>query len=100
VLVASLRSSEPEADSTILQELTREPHAQVLVPGPLTAAAVEEVVRDRLGARVEPAFADACCSSTDGNPLLLNEVLKALDADRVPPDAGRRGRLRVRCRSG
>jgi DNA-binding CsgD family transcriptional regulator len=87
VLVASLRSSEPEADSAILQELTSEPHAQVLVPGPLTAAAVEEVVRDRLGARVEPAFADACCSSTDGNPLLLNELLKALDADRVPPDA-------------
>jgi predicted ATPase len=86
VLVASLRSSEPEADSAILQELTSEPHAQVLVPGPLTAAAVEEVVRDRLGASVEPAFAEACYSSTDGNPLLLNELLKALDADRVPPD--------------
>ena len=35
VLVASLRSSEPEADPAILQELTSEPHAQVLVPGPL-----------------------------------------------------------------
>jgi DNA-binding CsgD family transcriptional regulator len=87
VLVASLRSSEPQADPAILQELTSEPHAQVLVPGPLTAAAVEEVVRHRLGAGVEPAFAEACCSSTDGNPLLLNELLKALDSDRVPPDA-------------
>src|SRR5213079_1899213 len=48
VLVASLRSSEPEADSAILQELRSEPHTQVIVPGPLTAAAVEQVVRGRL----------------------------------------------------
>jgi DNA-binding CsgD family transcriptional regulator len=88
VLVASLRSSAPEADQAILQELTSEPYAHLIVPGPLTAAAVGEVVRERLGAGVEPAFAEACYSSTDGNPLLLNELLKTLDADRVPPDAG------------
>ncbi len=87
VLVASLRSSEPEADQAILEELTSEPHAQVLMPGPLTVAAATEVVRDRLGEDVETAFAEACHSSTDGNPLLLNELLKALAADRVPPDA-------------
>jgi DNA-binding CsgD family transcriptional regulator len=87
VLVASLRSSGPEADRAILEELTSEPHAQVLMPGPLTAAAVAEVARDRLGEGVENAFAEACHSSTDGNPLLLNELLKALVAERVPPDA-------------
>ena len=73
VLVASLRSSEPEADQAILEELTSEPHAQVLMPGPLTVVAATEVVRDRLGEDVETAFAEACQSSTDGNPLLLNE---------------------------
>jgi DNA-binding CsgD family transcriptional regulator len=87
VLVASLRSSEPDADQAILEELLSEPHAQLLIPGPLTAAAVTAVVRDRLGEGVETAFAEACRSSTDGNPLLLNELLKALVADRVPPDA-------------
>ena len=87
VLVASLRSSEPETDQAILEELTSEPHAQVLMPGPLTVVAATEVVRDRLGEDVETAFAEACHSSTDGNPLLLNELLKALAADRVPPDA-------------
>ena len=87
VLVASLRSSEPEADQAILEELTSEPHAQVLMPRPLTAAAAAEVVRERLGEGVEAVFADACHASTDGNPLLLNELLKALVADRVPPDA-------------
>jgi DNA-binding CsgD family transcriptional regulator len=88
VLVASMRSSEPEADQAIVEELTAEPQAQVLMPGPLTAAAVVEVVRDRMGESVEAAFAEACHSSTDGNPLLLNELLKALVADRVSPQAG------------
>ena len=87
VLVASLRSSEPETDQAILEELTSEPHAQVLMPRPLTVAAATGVVRDRLGEDVETAFAEACHSSTDGNPLLLNELLKALAADRVPPNA-------------
>ncbi len=57
------------------------------MPGPLTNAAVAEVVGDRLGEEVDSAFADACHSSTDGNPLLLNELLKTLAADRVQPDA-------------
>jgi DNA-binding CsgD family transcriptional regulator/tetratricopeptide (TPR) repeat protein len=87
VLVASLRSSEAEADQAILEELFSEPHAQVLMPGPLTVEAAAEVVRDRMGEGVETAFADACHASTDGNPLLLNELLKALVTDRVPPDA-------------
>jgi len=86
VLVASLRSSEPEGSRAILEELISEPYAQVLMPAPLTAAAAAEVVRDRLGEGVETAFAEACHSSTEGNPLLLNELLKALLADRVPPD--------------
>jgi len=88
VLVGSLRSSEPEADRAALEELASEPHTQVLMPSPFTMDAVAEVVREWLGESVDPAFADACHSSTDGNPLLLNELLKTLAADRVPPDAG------------
>src|SRR5262249_34413647 len=87
LLVGSLRSSEPEGDRAALEELTSEPHTQVLIPGPLTATAAEQLVRDRLGEDVEPAFAAACHSATDGNPLLLNELLKTLAADRVQPDA-------------
>jgi DNA-binding CsgD family transcriptional regulator len=87
VLVASLRSSEADANQAILEELTSEPIAQVLMPGPLTEAAVAEIVRDRLGEAVEAPFVEACHSSTGGNPLLLNELLKALVADRIAPDA-------------
>jgi DNA-binding CsgD family transcriptional regulator len=87
VLLASLRPSEPGVDQWIMVELTSEPHAQVLRPAPLTTRAAWAVVRERFGDSVEPAFAEACHSSTAGNPLLLNELLKALVADRVPPDA-------------
>jgi DNA-binding CsgD family transcriptional regulator len=87
VLAASLRASDADANQAILEELTREPHAEMLLPGPLTASAVADVVRDRLGDGVEPSFAEACHSSTGGNPLLLNELLKALVVERVVPDA-------------
>jgi DNA-binding CsgD family transcriptional regulator len=87
LLVASLRPSEPGADQALLAELTSEPQAAVLMPGLLSATAAAEVVRDRLGDGVEPAFAAACHASTRGNPLLLNELLKALVADAVTPDA-------------
>lgn len=86
LLIASVRSSEADANQAILEELTREPHVQVLLPGPLTAEAVAEVVRERFDDLVDPAFADACHASTGGNPLLLKELLKALVADGVPPD--------------
>jgi DNA-binding CsgD family transcriptional regulator len=87
LLVASYRRSEPGADQALIGELTSDPQAQLLMPRLLTATAVAEVVRDRLGEGVEPAFADACHSSTAGNPLLLEELLKTLAADRIPPDA-------------
>jgi DNA-binding CsgD family transcriptional regulator len=87
LVVGSLRASEPGADEALLAELESDPGAQVLSPGPLSPSAAGEIVRQRLGDGAEPAFADACHVSTDGNPLLLNELLKALEAERVPPDA-------------
>ncbi len=91
LVVGSLRPSEPGADQALLAELTGDPSTELLVPGPLTGDAVAEVVRDRLGDDVAPAFAAACHDSTNGNPLLLNELLKALVADRVAPDAANVG---------
>ena len=87
VLVASLRSSAPEADQAILQELTSDPYAQVIVPGPLSAAAVEEVVRDRLGRASSQPSPKRVIRRPTAIRCLLSELLKTLDADRVPPDA-------------
>ena len=86
LVVGSLRPSEPGADDALLAELTSDPAAQVLTPAPLSTDAGAEVVRERLGEGVAPAFAEACHSSTQGNPLFLSELLKALEVEQVPAD--------------
>jgi ATP/maltotriose-dependent transcriptional regulator MalT len=88
VLVAgSLRPSEPGADAALLHELASDPLTVAVRPRPLSAEAVADVIRDRLGAEPEPAFADACHSATGGNPLLLQELLRELAAEGAQPDA-------------
>ena len=87
LIVGGLRPSEPGADLTLLAELAGDPLAASLHPRPLTREAVAALVRHRLGEDVEEPFAAACHTSTGGNPLLLNELLKALDSEHVRPDA-------------
>ena len=86
IVVGSLRSSEPGADDALISELMSDPAAQVLTPAPLSPDAGAEVVRERLGADVAPAFAEACHVSTQGNPLFLRELLNALEVEHVPAD--------------
>ena len=56
-------------------------------PGPLSAAAVDELVRERLGADADARSAPPCHGATGGNPLLLRQLLRALEAEGVQPDA-------------
>jgi hypothetical protein len=56
-------------------------------PGPLTAGGVSALVRARLHADADPAFITACYRTTAGNPLLLRQLLRALQAEAVTPDA-------------
>ena len=87
LIVASLRPSEPGVDETLLGELTGDPAALRFSPRPLTADAALDLVRERFGTEVDLAFGRACHDATDGNPLFLTELLRALDAEHVPPDA-------------
>jgi DNA-binding CsgD family transcriptional regulator/tetratricopeptide (TPR) repeat protein len=91
LVVASQRPSEAGANAGLLAELAGDPLAQRLAPRPLTAGAVADVVRERLTGTVEAPFVDACHASTHGNPLFLAELLKALAAERVTPDAAHAG---------
>ena len=91
LVVAGLRDSEMDGEDVVLAELTADPVAWRLTPRPLTLGAVTEVVRERLGAASELAFAKACHAATRGNPLFLNELVKTLEAERVRPDAGHVG---------
>lgn len=88
VLVAcNLRSSEPEAESTALSEIAGAPLTVTIEPRALSRSAAADLVRARLGEDPDERFAIACHGATMGNPLLLCELLKSLEAEGVRPDA-------------
>ncbi len=74
----TIRSGEPGAPERLLDELRGAPGAHMLHPAPLSAAATADLVRGR-----EPAATDWTCArchdATGGNPLLIAEVLRAMD---------------------
>ena len=53
------------------------------------------LVRERLGADADPAFCAACHQATGGNPLLLRQLIRALEAEGVRPEAGQAGVVRA-----
>jgi DNA-binding SARP family transcriptional activator/tetratricopeptide (TPR) repeat protein len=88
VLVATtLRTGEEYDDPELLAELTQDPATVVVRPRPLTPAGVGDLVRQRLGDEAAGTFIDACHRVTRGNPLLVRQLLRALEADSVRPDA-------------
>lgn len=88
LLVAlGIRTAEPGTDAALLAELVADPLSTHVRPGPLTVAAVDELVRERLGEPPAPAFSKACHEATGGNPLLLHELLKTLAGEGVQPVA-------------
>ncbi len=87
LVVCCVRPSEPGVDTTLVAELAADPLALLLSPGPLTEIAGAELVRERLGDEADARFVAACHAATGGNPLLLSELLKALAAEGVRPEA-------------
>ncbi len=94
LLVSTLRSGEPATDALLQAEITEDPRALVVRPGPLSVAAVGVLVGARLEHDVAPEFAAACHEATGGNPLLLSQLLVGLAADAVRPDAASVGVVR------
>jgi DNA-binding CsgD family transcriptional regulator len=58
----------------------------VLRPAPLSSAAATTLVELLLASPGSERFNAACHHVTTGNPFLLTELLRAVDADRVAPD--------------
>jgi ATP/maltotriose-dependent transcriptional regulator MalT len=87
LVAATLRSAEPGTDPALLAEIGADPAAVPLRPGPLSEPGTAELVRRRLGDGADPGFCAACHAATGGNPLLLGQLLGALEADRVSPTA-------------
>ncbi len=88
LVAATLRPAERAADAAVLGELAGDASTVSLRPRPLSSAATAEFLARRLGSDgVDPAFTAACHTATGGNPLLLHELIRALDAEGVRPDA-------------
>ena len=87
VLIAcALRSSAIGGDEHLLQELTGDPGTVSIRPRPLSEPAAAELVRAWLPGPSEVEFSATCHQATGGNPLLLSELLKALEAEHITPD--------------
>src|SRR4051794_35276485 len=86
VLLVASRLREPGTQHDLLDRLLAPPSALVLEPPPLTATAVEDVVRERLP-DAEPEFCAACAAATEGNPFLVRELLSTLIHSGVEPVA-------------
>ncbi|NHC45689.1 BTAD domain-containing putative transcriptional regulator [Motilibacter aurantiacus] len=87
LLVGTLRTGERHAEHALLGELTGDAAATAVRPRALTASGTRDLVRQRLSPDADDAFCAVCHQTTSGNPLLLRQLLGALEADGVRPDA-------------
>ncbi len=87
LVVTATRNGEPGAEARLIGEIAHDPTAVSIRPDALTQQGVDTLVRERLGASAELRFTAACERATGGNPLLLEELLKTLQTEHVPPDA-------------
>ena len=85
LVVLALRTGEQHPDEALLAEIALDASVHVLRPAPLSPQAAETLVRERLGEGAE-SFVGACHRMTSGNPLLLRQLLRALEDEGIPPD--------------
>jgi DNA-binding CsgD family transcriptional regulator len=90
-VIATLRSGEPDSPEELLRELRTQPAARSLRPQSLSLDATVSVIRSELRSTAETGFCAACHESTAGNPLLLSELLRALEIEGVEALESQRG---------
>ena len=87
LVTASVRTGDPPTDAALLAEIANDPATAHVRPGPLSEDAVGQLVARRLGAEPDRLFREACHRTTGGNPLLVRQLLNALETESVKPDA-------------
>ena len=86
LLAVTRRSGEVNDLDPLLAELEQDPATVLVAPSPLGPDGTTRLVRARLG-DAHPDFVAACHRTTGGNPLLLRQLLRALETEGVRPDA-------------
>ncbi len=87
LLVAASRPPVEAHAPELIEALAGDPAVRRIEPAPLSAAAVAEVVRGRLGGGAEDAFCAACHETTAGNPFLVRAAVDAISDAGVAPTA-------------
>jgi DNA-binding CsgD family transcriptional regulator len=93
VVALAYRTGEPGASDAV-DALVSDPLARVVQPRPLSEAALAGMLASELGEEVDPGFCAACREATGGNPLLVTELLRALETEHVRPRANEIARVR------
>jgi DNA-binding CsgD family transcriptional regulator len=84
LLVLGLRSGDPGGERDELARLLGDDDVVRIAPGPLSEAAVGQIVRTQLDEGAEEQFCRACAELTRGNPLFVRELLAAARAEGLP----------------
>ena len=89
VMVAARPAEPGEHESvSVLSGLRERARSGLVRLGPLGFDAAGALVSERFGEVPDRGLVAACVQATGGNPFLLGELVDALVADRVAPDAG------------
>jgi DNA-binding CsgD family transcriptional regulator len=80
VVLGSRPGREP-ASADVLDRIASHPAVAIEKLSPLSAPAVQELVRRALGVRADVKLADVCRQVTAGNPFYLRELLLALGGE-------------------
>jgi DNA-binding CsgD family transcriptional regulator/tetratricopeptide (TPR) repeat protein len=91
VLIATRAGS----DCTLLATVKSDSATEVIPLAPLSARAVDDLIRTSLGRAPHPAFVAACMHATRGTPFLAVELIEALRGEQIEPTGTAAGRVTV-----
>lgn len=93
VVAIAVRTGDTPADASALADIFATHGVRLLHPAALSAGGVARLMQARLGKAADPSFVEACRVASGGVPYLLEELVTALEVDRVPPTAGAAARV-------
>ena len=82
---------EPGADLALLGRPGARPADARMRPRRSASRPSAQLIQGRLGRPADRTFADACHVATGGNPLLLTELLRAVESEGIAPEAAHAG---------
>ncbi len=87
LVAATIRTGEADEIDDLVAEIAFDTDTLLIRPQPLSEQATQTLAERAYGQPAADLFVAACYRTTSGNPLLLRQLLQALVAQNVKPDA-------------